>query len=195
MKKLYLHKSELPKQAFKNPWVFLKYYLEEDSPETYSDEKCTLYQCRYGVNRSFTDLCRLVQTYFPKTTVKHFAYIFIKFKEKYSNFKTVNIIKGKGYSMLYCDGINRVVLSKSSLYYDWDLMSYSEEPLYCFKNNKSSYINYTGNEQRYYKYNAGGKYSFNNIYKIAAKYRDKELGRLNGVKLIKKYEEDYIFYE
>lgn len=203
MRKLYLDRRDLSKVAFKNPWIFLKYYFDEGRPGTYTDEKLTLPQCSYHKSRSFVDLCRLVQTYFPTTTTQKFAHIFIEFKKQYGTIATEESIM-KGISLLYCDDVEAVVVSNTSLnyWYDWDedverlnisildIAKLQKETRYPFLKDNISYEGIFNPYDDCSKYNRGGKYSFNNICKLANKYVDK-VGIDKATKLINKYKEDY----
>ena len=76
--------------------------LYEDSygfPTTYSDIICSKEQCSYAADRSFSDLYKLMKTYYPRITHKKLIKIINK-----------KCTRNRRFNLIYCPKVKKIVL-------------------------------------------------------------------------------------
>lgn len=167
MRKLYLNKKELNPNAFKNPYLFLKYYYEAGRPDTFSDKELKMKQCFYNKNRGFEDLFHLTKTYFSALKIDEFAYIALKFRNNNKNWIKI----------LFCPDVYGVVFS--TVMYDKRFnISSKVDP--DFKQPRAFYGYPTWNKYK------SGKYSYVKLLNLKNKYI-KRVNKFNASKMIKQY--------
>ncbi len=98
MSKIYVKKHK--KKGEKVEDFFNRLYNDSyGSIETFHNYECNITQCNIGKNRSFSDIHKLIKTYYPKITHK----------------KLIKIIYDycitNGNTLIYCDNINKIVLT------------------------------------------------------------------------------------
>jgi len=167
MRKLYLNKKELNSNAFKNPYLFLKYYYEAKRPETYSDKELRLEQCFYHKNRGFEDLFHLTRTYFPNLKIDEFAYILLKFRNN-------NKLWIK---LLYCPDVDGIVVSTTQYGKSFNISSKVDPNFEHYR----AYPFY----KPWNKYKSG-KYSYVKLLELRDKYI-KRVNKFKASKIIKEY--------
>ena len=70
-------------------------------PTTYKDINCDNRQCENGAQRSFSDLYKLMKTYYPRITHKQLIKIINK-----------KCTRNKYFNLIYCPDVNKIVLYK-----------------------------------------------------------------------------------
>lgn len=101
MEKIYVNYKKKYKET---PEEFFN-RLYKDSygfPTTYIDIDCTDKQCESGANRSFSDLYKLMKTYYPKITHKQLIKIINK-----------KCTRNKYFYLIYCPDVQKIVLYKA----------------------------------------------------------------------------------
>jgi hypothetical protein len=78
---------------------FIRYFLRGKAYISYSDPECTIEQCKSTANRSITDLHRIVQSRFPKTSLEQVIKIVKQFMDE-----------DKSIILVWCTQINKPVL-------------------------------------------------------------------------------------
>lgn len=74
-------------------------------PKTYKDVNCNNSQCETGANRSFSDLYRLMKTYYPRITHKQLIRIINK-----------KCTRNKYFHLIYCPDVKKIVLYEGEWY-------------------------------------------------------------------------------
>ena len=84
--------EEFFNRLYENPYGF---------PTTYSGINCDNRQCENGAQRSFSDLYKLMKTYYPRITHKQLIKIINK-----------KCTRNKYFNLIYCPDVNKIVLYK-----------------------------------------------------------------------------------
>jgi len=120
-----------------------------DFPTTFYDKDCVNRQCKFGARRSFSDLYKIMKTYYSKITHKQLIKIIID-----------KCTDNTYYNLIYCPHVHKIVLYTG----DWEV---DEEDI----------INKTAFNRTYYDYSRlFGKNEIKEIDKFTIYYLYKKLG-------------------
>ena len=118
-------------------------------PTTFYDKDCVNRQCKFGAKRSFSDLYKIMKTYYSKITHKQLIKIIID-----------KCTDNTYYNLIYCPHVHKIVLYTG----DWEV---DEEDI----------INKTAFNRTYYDYSRlFGKNEIKEIDKFTIYYLYKKLG-------------------
>jgi len=111
MDKIYV---DYKKKYKETPEEFFNRLYEGDYgfPRTYFDKNCTNKHCDKGKARSFSDLYKVMKTYYPRITQKLLIKIIIN-----------KCTDDNHYNLIYCDNVEKIVLYKGT----WEL-TYEQIP-------------------------------------------------------------------
>lgn len=99
MQKLYI-KSVVRKVKESPEYFFNRLYnCDWGFPATYKDKECVILQCKQGAARSFSDLYKIMRTYYPRITHKHLIKII---NEKCT--------RNTRFNLIYCPHVQKIVL-------------------------------------------------------------------------------------
>lgn len=102
------------------------YESEYGFPTTYKDIDCDNRQCENGAQRSFSDLYKLMKTYYPRITHKQLIKIINK-----------KCTRNKYFNLIYCPDVNKIVLY---------IGQWSENSIYLFNRTYYDYNNYLSDD-------------------------------------------------
>jgi hypothetical protein len=94
---IYVSENDIPLTNTRKQ--FVRYFLRGNAYITYSDEECTIKQCKSTANRSITDLHKIIISRFPKTTFEAVIKIVKQFMEE-----------DKSVILVWCTQINKPVI-------------------------------------------------------------------------------------
>lgn len=94
---IYVKETDIP--VTKTRQALIKLFITNKGYQTFTDKNCTQIQCEKGRFRSITELYQMVLSRFPHTTFDAILRIVDDL-----------IKKEKGFIMIYCSTINKVVL-------------------------------------------------------------------------------------
>ena len=179
--KLYL--KDIENFNTNSPRALLLDYFSKVNPRTHFDKDCKKVQCFGGSGRSFTDLFRMIKTYFPDIKMDEFAYIFIDIMKEEADYPEEIINDPDEYlgyddhedewccdiwfnenghksyfTYIFCPEIKKVVAYPGTFNDEW------AEGSYCLN------FDLNGYGEHHNRHTNGGRFSFENILKIAREY-------------------------